>query len=67
MSRPHSDGELLDALESFVNDAGALVIHDGHLWPDRSRLGIPPGLGLRHGKLVRSLRDALENLIPEGK
>lgn len=66
MSRPHSDAELLDALESFVNASGALVIHDGTSWPDRNMIGIP-GLGLRPGNLVRSLRDALENLIPEGK
>lgn len=69
MSRTHSDAELLDALESYVNASGALVIHDG-TWADRGRLGIPPGiggLGLRPGNLVRSLRDALENLIPEGK
>lgn len=50
-----TDAERLDWLEKFVNEHGALVLHDGN-----QDTGRHYGLGLRPGMLVRTLRQAID-------
>ncbi len=59
--KPISDSDRLDALEAFVNDNVAIVIHTGN-WSDKYHTGMI-GLGLRPGCLVRTLREALDQLV----
>lgn len=56
-----TDSEMIDWLEAFVNEHGALVLHDGN-----ANVGEHYGLGLRPGNLSRTLRQAIESAaIPQ--
>ena len=50
-----TDSQRIDWLESFINESGRIVLHDG----DNSIKGYP-GLGLRPGSLKRTLREAID-------
>lgn len=50
------DAERLDLLEAFVNEHGAIHLHDGE-----HPYGL--GLGLRPGSLSRTLREAIDSAI----
>lgn len=52
----HSDAERLDWLEVMANRAGGLLLHSGD---ETGRCG----LGLRPGRLVRSLREAIDDAM----
>ncbi len=55
-----TDTERIDFLEKFVNEQGALLLHDG------SNGGFPfAGLGLRPGTLNRTLRQAIDQCAGE--
>jgi hypothetical protein len=49
-----TDSEMIDWLEAFVNEHGALVLHTGE-----ANCGGNAGLGLRPGLMCRTLRDAI--------
>lgn len=51
-----NDAEMLDWLEEFVNEHGALVLHTGD-----AEVGKHPGLGLRPGAVRRTLREAIQD------
>lgn len=51
-----TDTEMIDWLEAFVNEHGALVLHDGN-----ADVGRHYGLGLRPGNSRRTLREAIES------
>lgn len=53
LERLRADAQRLDALEKLANQPGGVLLHDG------SETG-RTGLGLRPGRLVRSLRDAID-------
>jgi hypothetical protein len=53
-----TDTERIDALETFVEEHGAVVLHTG-----ATNCHGMLGLGLRPGYLVRSLRKALDTLV----
>lgn len=53
LERLRADARRLDALEKLANQPGGVLLHDG------SETG-RTGLGLRPGRLVRSLRDAID-------
>jgi hypothetical protein len=50
-----TDTERIDWLERYINERGALLLHDG-----RYNGGPYYGLGLRPGRLVRDLREAID-------
>ncbi len=51
-----NDEERIDWLEKYVNENGGLLLHDG----SKSNFGFP-GIGLRPGNLVRTLRKAIDD------
>jgi hypothetical protein len=56
LAEAKEDAADLDWLEAFVNHEGALVLHTGN-----ADVGKYPGLGLRPGHLVRTLREAIRS------
>ena len=60
-ARLREDARRLDWLEARANEPGGLLLHDGS---ERGRFG----LGLRPGKMVRTLREAIDTpMRSEGK
>lgn len=53
-----TDSERIDALEAFINEHGALLLHDGC-----AKCNGHLGLGLRPGLLNRSLREAIDQMM----
>lgn len=53
-----TDTERLNAIEKYVNDNGALLVHTG----DIDTKG-HPGLGLRPGSVRRTLREAIDQAL----
>lgn len=53
-----TDADRIDFLEKFINEHGALVLHDGN-----ANVHEHCGLGLRPGNLNRTLRKALDDCM----
>ena len=51
-----TDTDRIDFLENFINEHGAIVLHDG-----KSGVDGHLGIGLRPGLLNRSLREAIDS------
>jgi hypothetical protein len=51
-----TDSDRIDCLERMANEPGGLLLHDG---TEKGRRG----LGLRPGRLVRTLREAIDDAI----
>lgn len=54
--KPITDSDRINCLERMANKRGGILLHDGS---ERGRLG----LGLRPGNLVRTLRQAIDDVI----
>lgn len=60
-NREHTDSGRLDALEKSINTWGGLVLYTGEYpLPENSRY---PGLGLRPGSLIHTLRKAIDGSL----
>lgn len=52
-----TDTERIDWLESYINENGAILLHDG----SASNFGSYSGIGLRPGYVNRTLRQAIDD------